>query len=269
MKGLETKILGIHTNYYQMGDQSRPRLLLVHGMTTSADSYRETMYGLADQFFLSAPDLPGFGFTEEIRPFTFASLSYWLNAFCMQLGLIRFGLIGHSFGGVLALCFAARFPLMVSRIMLAAPPIFNAQSYPGYLRRFGLTLGAYEIATRLSKSTLLVHRRVRSPFFAPDLVDSSVFERRIQDYKRAQSSASALKALAFTDLNPCVEQAEKPVCLVWGENDETVPLADADRLAEHFDDVIVEIIPACGHVTVAEKPDQFVAIAKQFFKQGE
>ena len=265
----ETEVMGIRTSYYQMGDAGKRPLLLVHGMTTSADSYRETMYGLADKFFMVAPDLPGFGFTDEIRPFTFEHLAYWLATFSTQLGMKRFGLVGHSFGGVIAICFAARFPGLVSRMLLAAPPIYNSQSYPGYLRRLGLTLGAYEFGAMLSKSPLLVRWRVRSPFFAPDLVNDSVFTRRTEAYKRARASAGALKALAFTDLNPCVDQTEIPVCLVWGENDETVPLEDAARLAGRIDDVRIETIPQCGHVTVAEQPDRFVAIADEFFQQGE
>ena len=269
MERRETEVMGIRTSYYQMGDAGKRPLLLVHGMTTSADSYRETMYGLADKFFMVAPDLPGFGFTDEIRPFTFEHLAYWLATFSTQLGMKRFGLVGHSFGGVIAICFAARFPGLVSRMLLAAPPIYNSQSYPGYLRRLGLTLGAYEFGAKLSKSPLLVRWRVRSPFFAPDLVNDSVFTRRTEDYKRARASAGALKALAFTDLNPCVDKTDKPVCLVWGENDETVSLEDAERLAAHIDDANIETISNCGHVTVAEQPGQFVAIADKFFRQGE
>ena len=114
--------MGINTSYYQMGDVGKRPLLLVHGMTTSADSFRETMYGLADHFFLVAPDLPGFGHTGEIRPFAFDHLAIWLATFCKQMDLKRFGLIGHSFGGVVAVCFAAKFPGLVSRMLLAAPP---------------------------------------------------------------------------------------------------------------------------------------------------
>ena len=259
----------MRTHYYQMGDAGNRPLLLVHGMTTSADSYRETMYGLADSYFLIAPDLPGFGLTDEIQPFTIEHLAYWLYAFCEQLGLTHFGLIGHSFGGVLALCFAAMFPALISRMLLAAPPFYNAQSYPGYLRRLALVSGAYALGVALSKSWPLIHWRVRSPFYAPDLVDEDIFIRRAVDYRRARASAQALKTLAFTDLDPCAEQKFGPVCLVWGEDDETVPLADAERLAAHFDDVRLKIIPACGHVTVAEKPDQFVDIVGGFFSQGE
>jgi pimeloyl-ACP methyl ester carboxylesterase len=268
LSGRETDVLSIHTHYYQMGDAGNRPLLLVHGMTTSADSYRETMYGLSDNFLTFAPDLPGFGQTDEIKPFALEHLSYWLATVCMQMGLKRFGLIGHSFGGVLALCFAAKFPGLVSRMLLAAPPIYNAQSYPGYLRRLALNLDAYSLGAMLSKSWPLIHWRVRSPFYAPELVDESVFRRRALDYRRARASANALKTLAFVDLDPCVDQSNTPVCLVWGEDDETVPLGDAYRLAARFDDVCLEIIPACGHVTVAEKPDQFVAIASDYFSRG-
>jgi pimeloyl-ACP methyl ester carboxylesterase len=261
----ETNVMGISTSYYTIGDNCRRPLLLVHGMTTSADSFREIMYGLANDYQLIAPDLPGFGYSELIHPFGYERLASWLANFCQEMKLQSVDLIGHSFGGVVALCFAASFPSLVSRMLLAAPPVYKGDSYPFYFRRLLLFVRAHVLIAYFSKKYPFVHRRVRAPFHRPDLVDESVFSRRTQDYRRARASAGAIEAVALSDLSSCVENARKPICLVWGENDDVVPLDDARRLAAELDDATVETIPECGHVTIAEQPQQFVRIARTFF----
>lgn len=52
----EVDALGIHTSYYAVGEPNGRPVILLHGMSTSADSFRETMYELANDFWLIAPD---------------------------------------------------------------------------------------------------------------------------------------------------------------------------------------------------------------------
>ena len=269
MQRQEINVLGVRTSFLQHGQVGKRPLLLIHGMTSSSDSYREVMVGLETDFYLVAPDLPGFGRSSKTQLFTFKHLSDWLDSFCEQVGLQEFGMIGHSFGGALVARFAAAYPERVSRLLLAAPPIFNSQSYPTFLRRLGLNLGLFDLGAALSKIWPIVHQRVRAPFHAPNLVDEDIFKRRTLDYRRARATGSALKALAFSDLESCLDEIEVPVCLVWGENDDVVPTEDAARMAEHLETVVIKMIPACGHVTVQEQPQRFTEIASQFFLEGE
>jgi pimeloyl-ACP methyl ester carboxylesterase len=269
MQRQEIDVLGVKTSFYQLGLEGNRPLLLVHGMTSSGDSYREIMHGLAPDFYMFAPDLPGFGYSNRTQLFTFEHLSSWLAAFCDQVGLQGFGLIGHSFGGALAARFTAAFAERVTRLLLAAPPIYNNQSYPTFLRRLGLHLGLFDLGAALSKTWPIVNQRVRAPFYAPELISEEIFERRTNDYRRARATGAALKALAFSDLESCLEQIEVPVCLVWGENDDTVPPEDADRVAAQLENATTAMIPACGHVTVQEQPEHFLEIASRFFLEGE
>ena len=94
--------LGIGTKYYIDGDTRARPLLLLHGMSTSGDSFRELMHDLSDSYLLIAPDIPGFGRSQDTDPYTVDHLIEWLASFADQLGLSSFNLLGHSFGGVLA-----------------------------------------------------------------------------------------------------------------------------------------------------------------------
>jgi len=77
--------LGIHTSYLMLGDRNSEPLILLHGMSTAADSFRETIVGLADEFWLLAPDIPGFGYSDNTRPYTYAHLVEWLASFSIAL----------------------------------------------------------------------------------------------------------------------------------------------------------------------------------------
>ncbi len=62
--------LGIQTNYYTMGRRNDQPIIMLHGMSTSADSFRETMHESADALWLIAPDIPGFGPSDNTAPYT-------------------------------------------------------------------------------------------------------------------------------------------------------------------------------------------------------
>ena len=256
--------LGVHTSYLMLGKGNSEPVILLHGMSTAADSFRETMYGLADQFWLLAPDIPGFGCSDDTRPYTVAHLVEWLAGFRMALDLAPGALIGHSFGGVLAVAYALAYPEDVTRLLLAAPSILTNNAYPELLKRAAITLGLVDLGSAISQSPLWLKRQIKSPFYAPDRQDETVWQRRLQDYALARASASVLKATAFLDLKPALSQIKKPVCLVWGDNDPVVPPQDARKLQAMLPDAEVHMLPECGHVSILEQPALFQAIAREF-----
>ena len=124
--------LGIETNYYITGEGNDNYILLLHGMTSSGDAYRELMVGLADEYCLIAPDLPGFGFSEMTQPYRLSHLVEWVAAFRDALDLPACPLIGHSFGGVLATRFILAHPEDVTRLVLLAPALLARQHIPKF-----------------------------------------------------------------------------------------------------------------------------------------
>ncbi len=256
--------LGVHTSYLMLGEGNSDPVILLHGMSTAADSFRETMYGLAGEFWLLAPDIPGFGFSANNRPYTVTHLVEWLAGFRMALDLAPGALIGHSFGGVLAVAYALAYPEDVTRLLLAAPSILSNKSYPEFLKRAAFSLRLVDLGSAISQSPLWVKRQIKTPFYEPDRQDESVWQRRLQDYALARASASVLKASAFLDLRPALNQLTQPVCLVWGENDPVVPPEDARKLQAMLPEAEVHILPECGHVSILEQPALFQSIAREF-----
>lgn len=256
--------LGIQTGYYTAGQPDHQPVLLLHGMSTSADSFRETMHHLADTYWLIAPDIPGFGHSQNTEPYSIAHLVEWLASFKTALSLPNLALLGHSFGGLLASSFAAWYPEDVTRLLLLAPAILTSQNYPTLLKRVGTSLGLIEMGTAISQSRLMVRRQIRVPFHDPNRQHNSVWERRLADYDRARASASVMKATAFFDLSPHLAQIRQPTCLVWGKNDPVLPHTDGDKLLQRMANAELHKLDECGHLPMVEQMEAFVTIADRF-----
>jgi len=241
-------------------------VLLLHGMTSSGDMYRELMHELAGDFWLIAPDIPGFGFSDSTTPLTFPHLVEWLAAFREALDLPPMILAGHSFGGSLATSYAMSYPEDVVRLLLLAPAVLASKMYPHYLMRAGITLGLVNLSTVVSQSRAMVKQQIKLSFYDPDKQDESVWERRLRDYDQARASADVIKAIAFQDMRSDLPKIHLPVDIVWGEDDPVLPVSQAEELAGLLPDAQVQILAECGHILLLEQEAQVHAIARAFFK---
>src|SRR6201992_413616 len=77
--------------YREAGDPAAPTILLLHGLATSSQMFRELMPALADRFHLIAPDYIGFGHSEaparEAFSYTFDNLAAHVAGLVAGLGL--------------------------------------------------------------------------------------------------------------------------------------------------------------------------------------
>jgi pimeloyl-ACP methyl ester carboxylesterase len=260
-------VMGMRTAYYEMGARNGRPILLLHGMSTSADSFRETMHELAQDYWLIAPDIPGFGYSDDAFPFTMPHLVEWLAAFRTKLALPKAALVGHSFGGTLAAEFTLSYPEDVTRLFLVAPALLRAESYPYLVKKVGFALGMIDLGMAISQSTLWVKRQIKAPFYAPEKQDESVWERRLKDYDMARASADVIKATAFNHMRSRLGRIEQPICLVWGVDDPVVPVADADQLVDLLPNVTgMHKLAECGHAPILEQQEQVQTIARDFFQ---
>ncbi|MBE2222359.1 MAG: alpha/beta hydrolase, partial [Anaerolineae bacterium] len=202
----------------------KPTVLLLHGMTSSGDAYRELMIALADEYHLIAPDIPGFGFSEMTTPYTLEHLVEWVAAFIDALELGQCLVVGHSFGGVLASHFTMAYPEDVVRLVLIAPALLSAQKVPDLVMKATISLGLVSLGTTISQSRLVVPYQVKSAFYQPEKQPTTVWQRRIRDYDNARATAVVFPALANGSIKN-LSKITHPTCLIWGEDDAVVPAA--------------------------------------------
>lgn len=88
--------------YRQAGDRQAPAILLLHGFPTSSHMFRDLIPQLAEEYYVVAPDLPGFGNT--LAPprgefhYSFDNLAVVIGTFVEAIGLKRFAMYVFDYG---------------------------------------------------------------------------------------------------------------------------------------------------------------------------
>uniref|UniRef100_UPI00356877C2 alpha/beta hydrolase n=1 Tax=Nocardioides sp. TaxID=35761 RepID=UPI00356877C2 len=118
-----------------------PALLLLHGLGCDHTTWAPVIDSLAKRYTVIAPDLLGHG--ESAKPRADYSVGGYANGMrdlLTVLGIDTVTVIGHSFGGGVAMQFAYQFPERTERLMLVASgglgpevtPAIRAVTTPGY-----------------------------------------------------------------------------------------------------------------------------------------
>src|SRR4051812_1966708 len=108
------QIDGLSIFYREAGPKEAPTLLLLHGIPTSSRMFEPLLARLADRYHLVAPDYPGFGHSDWPDPkrfaYTFDHIAEIMNRFTEALGLSRYTLYMHDYGGPGGFCMAPALP---------------------------------------------------------------------------------------------------------------------------------------------------------------
>jgi len=112
---------GLKIFYREAGDASRPTVLLLHGFPTASHMFRDLIPELADTFHIVAPDLPGFGMTEQPArdqfDYSFDNIAKVVERFTEVLGLDRFAIYVFDYGAPVGFRLALRHPERITAIV--------------------------------------------------------------------------------------------------------------------------------------------------------
>ena len=100
------------------GERAKPALLLIHGLPNSSSYFRNVLGVLAQDSFVIAPDLPGFGGSEPLPRPSFSRFADLIEALLAQLGVESFHLYVHDFGANVALHLATRAPRRIRGLVI-------------------------------------------------------------------------------------------------------------------------------------------------------
>lgn len=113
---------GVDIFYREAGDPSNPALLLLHGFPSSSVMFKALMSALSDQYYLVAPDYPGFGFSafpgKEQFEYTFRNIASCINKFTDAIHLKRFTIYLHDYGCVVGLHICVEHPEKIEGLIV-------------------------------------------------------------------------------------------------------------------------------------------------------
>ena len=256
---METTVKGLRVRYVDCGSGCQT-VLLLHGWGVDSSVYHLLIDHLSAYCRVIAPDLPGFGGSEEPGvPFSPADYADFVLAFAAQLGITEAVGMGHSNGGrvLIELLSRKNCPLhFYKAVLLDSAGIPARHSVKYYVRVYTF---------KLVKRVLAL-----PPFHRlfPNALEKAQRRFGSDDYRKAspvmrQSMVLALK----TDMTPKLADISVPTLLIWGKDDTATPLADAKIMEQRIPDAGLVVL-AGGHFAFAESFGQCRRVLDSFL-QGE
>jgi pimeloyl-ACP methyl ester carboxylesterase len=264
MRWRRTRVQGRRADYGEAGrDPSHPSadrevVVFLHGWALSDRTYRRSLELLARRgHTVLAPALPGFRSTAEVEPDQFSLTGYanWLVAFLDALDVRGpVTLVGHSFGGAVAIKCAHDHPDRVSRLVLVNSIGGSSWSPDGRPRAmserplvdWGVHLGAELLSVRGLTRVL--------PVVASDaLMHAMTRPRALWRVGRLARQA---------DLGAELEELKRrrlPVAILWGREDTVLPWACAESLINALGDPQVVTVDG-DHSWLIGDPGRFAEV---------
>jgi pimeloyl-ACP methyl ester carboxylesterase len=245
-----------------------PTVLMLHGIGGGHLAFAPQVETLASSGYRAvAWDMPGYGHSAPIEPYTFKGLAQsciklieaLLQADDEKRGVV---LLGHSMGGMVAQEVVARRPELVSKLVLCGTSPSFGKPHGDWQRQFieqrTAPLDAGKSMAELAE--VLVPQMV-GPGSLPEGV-------RLATHCMGQVPAStyrrALEALVTFDRRANLAQIAVPTLLVAGEHDRNAPPAVMKKMAQAILDSTYIEMRGVGHLQNLEAPDDFDGLLLNF-----
>ena len=243
-------------------------VVLIHGFGGSSHNWSRVAEDFADRFWLVAPDLRGFGWSErphQRQAYSFENQVKTVLGVLDALEIERAHLVGHSYGGGVALWLASSYPERVRSLVLVGSLFPGTEFDSG--RRLPSTGPLTPMAVRWMLRPSFLRNALQDSYYDPEKVDDALVDSyrerlRIEGINRAFRGLTAKSSRAQRSLD--LSQLKQPTLVVWGAEDPLLSAESGRRFAEAIPDGRFVTIPKCGHTPMEETPGAFVAAVAPF-----
>ena len=228
--------------HYEVLGRGRP-IIFLHGWVGSWRYWIPVMQAASISYRTYAIDLWGFGDSAKSPArYSLSGQLRLLDAFLEQMGILRFAVVGHGLGAILALMYAQQNPGQVDRILAV-----------------GLPMDAGLINPRLGSDTptdLADWLLSRLPSAEPARTDAPKTDLQV-----VQSSLESLKT---TNLNELWRKTDTSCLLVHGQNDPVIHLPKGEELDTLPDLMHAVIFEQSGHFPMLDETNKFNRLLVDF-----
>jgi pimeloyl-ACP methyl ester carboxylesterase len=275
---VHTAILNGHEFWY-LDSGDGPAVLFIHGLTGSHRNWTQLVEKLDADHRVLAPDLFGHGASEKVMgDYSLGAHAATLRDLLNRLDIDRVTLVGHSFGGGIAMQFCYLFPERVERLVLVSSgglgrsvsPLLRAATVPGAgwvlpVIASGWVRGRVEAVGRVltsrgwraSSDTTEIWRGFTSLADADSRRAFLATTRSVIDPGGQTVSAHDHLPLAI----------EIPTLVVWGTRDRMIPAWHASTAHQVITDSRVVLFEGAGHFPHLDQPERFAQLLADFIKR--
>lgn len=225
---------GLKLFYREAGDASRPTVLLLHGFPSASHMFRDLIPELAEHYHVVAPDLPGFGMTEQPARdqfgYTFENITNVVDRFTEVLGLTRFAIYVFDYGAPVGFRLAVKHPERITAIVTQ-----NGNTYvEGVSDAFAPVMAYWKEPTQANRDALRGFLAPETTLFqytqgVDDPSKVSPDGRNLDDFYLARPGNDEIQLDLLLDYQTNValydtvqaylREHQPPVLAIWGRND--------------------------------------------------
>ena len=266
---------GVKINYYEAGQG--PPIILLHGFGGCSYSWRFLAPELAKDHRVFTIDLKGYGLSDKPEDGNYAvsGQADLVAAFIRSQDLHDLVIMGHSMGGGVTLMTYLKVredePGRIKSLVL-----IDSAGYPQKMPWFiwlAKAPGLGSVGGKLISPRFAAAQVLRKCYYYKD----KITEEQIDTYAYYGSLPGAREAVVATakqivpdDIDALIAQYKTirvPVLIVWGEEDEVVPLSVGKNFKRDIPGSELVILPKCGHMPPEEEPGETTRIVKEFLKK--
>lgn len=260
---------------------SGPPVVLIHGMLNSSSHWQRVARTLAARNTVIAPDLIGHGDSAAPRgDYSLGAHAASIRDLLAAIGVERATIVGHSLGGGVAMQFFYQFPQRVQRLVLVSSgglgrevsPMLRTAALPGVSGLLAATIHPRLLGSLWSAGDRLRRRGVGAGVYLQAVA------RALRPLENADARHAFLHTLrsvidvrgqrvSATDRLYLLESM--PTMIVWGERDNTIPLAHGRRAHEVIPGSVLKTLPRAAHFPHLEDPDGLAALLREFIDSTE
>ncbi len=243
---------GLLLNYYIDGADKSPVLLFLHGWRSESSVWFPALENFDAENSIYCLDLPGFGKSElPHSAYSVENYSEIISGFISKLGLDKVVIIGHSFGGRIAIKLASKNPDFLKGIVLVDSAGFVDKTLSNKLKRI------------IAKPLKPIFK-----FKALHGIRKSIY-RFIgsEDYVATPQLRENYLKVIGEDLSEDMKKINIPTMIIWGDKDKDTPINYAHKMKNIIKNSKLKIIKGAGHFSFLDKKEEFSESFKNFLAQ--
>jgi len=263
-----------HRMHY-VDEGSGPVVVCLHGNPTWGFLFRNLIAALRDDFRVIVPDHVGCGLSQQPGDVCFRAgdrLGH-LEDLLAELGIGRFSLVMHDWGGPLGTGLAVRRPADVERLVYFNTTLAEMALLPGMIRR-----AAAPVIGRLLTQDTMQFLKLLTSFGVVQAMPEEVRRAYLRPYRtRAGRRAiwGFVQDIPFSPSHPTAPLmddmvarlpalADTPVKIIWGMKDPCFHPGILRHVAARFPQADVVRIPDASHLVLEDAPGQSIAAVREF-----
>ena len=269
---------GLKVFYREAGACTRPTVLLLHGFPSASHMFRDLIPELATHYHVVAPDLPGFGMTEqparEEFAYTFENISKVIDRFTEVLGIETFAIYVFDYGAPVGFRLAVKNPRRVTAIVTQ-----NGNTYlEGLSDAFAPVQAYWKEPNQANRDAL---RGFLSPQttlwqYTHGVADPSLISpdgRNLDDFYLARPGNDEIQLDLLLDyrsnvalygtIQAYLRKYRPPVLAVWGKNDPFFIPPGAEAFKRDVPSADIRFVDS-GHFALETHAHEIGAVMREF-----